>query len=75
MKLKNVMRVVARFAREKAAVSSLEYAIVVSVVVAGVGGALWAFSDDLQTAIASIGTAVETTAATAPTGTLAQPTA
>ena len=74
MKLKNVMRVVARFAREKAAVSALEYAIVVSVVIAGVGGALWAFSGNVETAIGDIGNAVEATAATAPTGTLTQPT-
>ncbi len=74
MKVKKVMRAVARFAREKAAVSALEYAIVVSVVVAGVGGAVWAFSGSVETAIGDIGTAVEATANTAPTGTLQQPT-
>ena len=64
MKLKNVMRAVARFAREKAAVSALEYAIVVGVVVAGVGGAVVAFTDSTETAISAIGTKVTTGAGT-----------
>ena len=38
MKVKNILRAVARFTRAKEAVSALEYAIVVGVVVAGVGG-------------------------------------
>ena len=58
MKLKNVMRAVARFAREKAAVSALEYAIVVGVVVAGVGGAVYAFTGTVETAVTTIGTQV-----------------
>ncbi len=74
MKVKNFLRAVARFARAKEAVSALEYAVVVSVVVAGVGGAVWAFVGDTQTAIESIGTAVEATASTAPTGALTAPT-
>ncbi len=70
MKLKNVMRAVARFAQAKKAVSALEYAIVVGVVVAGVGGAIYAFSDSTETAIAAIGTKVTTGAATIDTADL-----
>ncbi len=58
MKLKNVMRAVARFARAKKAVSALEYAIVVGVVVAGVGGAVYAFTGTVETAVTNIGTKV-----------------
>ena len=58
MKVKNILRAVARFTRAKEGVSALEYAIVVGVVVAGVGGAVYAFTDTTETAIASIGTKV-----------------
>ena len=75
MKVKNVLRAVARFTRAKEGVSAMEYAIVVGIVVAGVGGAVWAFTDDVETAVATIGTAVESTASTAPTGSLAAPAA
>ena len=68
MKLKNVMRAVARFAREKAAVSALEYAIVVGVVVAGVGGAVYAFTGTVDSAIDTIGTQVTDGAATVQQG-------
>ena len=74
MKVKNFLRAVARFTREKAAVSAMEYAIVVGIVAAGVGGAVWAFTGDVTTAVETIGTAVEATASSAPTGSLAQPT-
>ena len=73
MKVKNVLRAVARFTRAKEGVSAMEYAIVVGIVVAGVGGAVWAFTDDVEDAVGSIGTAMKTTAGTAPTGTLAAP--
>lgn len=75
MKVKNVLRAVARFTRAREAVSALEYAIVVSVVVAGVGGAVWAFVGDTETAISTIGAQVEATATTAPSGSLADPNA
>ena len=58
MKLKNVLRALARFTRAKEAVSALEYAIVVGVVVAGVGGAVVAFTDVVTTQISETGTAV-----------------
>ena len=58
MKVKNFLRAVARFTREKAAVSALEYAIVVGVVVAGVGGAVYAFTGTTETAITTIGSNV-----------------
>ena len=73
MKVKNFLRAVARFTREKAAVSAMEYAIVVAVVAAGVGGAVWAFTGSVEDAITDIGAAVEKTADTAPEGTLAKP--
>ena len=38
MKLKTMLRFLGRFARAQEAVSALEYAIIVGVVVAGVGG-------------------------------------
>ena len=68
MKVKKFLRAVARFARAKEGVSALEYAVVVSVVVAGVGGAVVAFMDSTETAIETIGDKVEATAGTAPTG-------
>jgi len=74
MKVKNVLRAVARFTRAKEGVSAMEYAIVVGIVVAGVGGAVWAFTDDVEDAIQIVGTNLETTAGTAPTSGLAQPT-
>ena len=39
----------------RGAVSALEYAILVGVVVAGVGGALIAFSGNIETALTNIG--------------------
>ncbi len=59
MKVKNILRAVARFTRAKDAVSALEYAIVVGVVVAGVGGAVVLFSDNVETTVGAIGQAVE----------------
>ena len=71
--MKNILQVLARFARAKEAVSAMEYAIVVAVVAAGVGGAVWAFTGDVETAIAEIGDAVVDTAKTAPDKGLAGP--
>lgn len=44
-----------RFLRAGNAVSALEYTILVGVVVAGIGGALIAFSDSTETAMTNIG--------------------
>ena len=73
MRLKTVLRALARFTRAKEAVSAMEYAIVVAVVAAGVGGAVWAFTGSVETAIEAVGTKLEATANTAPTGDLGQP--
>ena len=74
MKVKSILRAVARFARAKDAVSAMEYAIVVGIVVAGVGGAVWAFTGDVKTAIGTVGKNLGETAKTAPTVGLAKPT-
>ena len=66
MKVKNFLRAVARFTRDKEGVSAMEYAIVVGVVVAGVGGAVYAFTGDVTTAVATIGSTVETGATNIP---------
>ena len=73
MKVKNILRAVARFTRAKEGVSAMEYAIVVGIVVAGVGGAVWAFTGDVETAIATVGDKLGETAATAPNSGLAEP--
>ena len=66
--VKNILRFVGRFARADKAVSALEYAILVGVIVAGVGGALLAFSDNIETALTNIGAGVgATTTQSAPT--------
>ena len=44
--------------RADKAVSALEYAILVGVIVAGVGAALLTFSDNIETAVKNIGGAV-----------------
>ena len=59
MKVKNFLRAVARFTRAKEGVSALEYAIVVGVVVAGIGGSVVAFTDVLQEELEDIGDAVK----------------
>lgn len=73
MKVKNILQVLARFTRAKEAVSAMEYAIVVAVVAAGVGGAVWAFTDSVEDAIGEVGTQLNETAKTAPKGDLTQP--
>ena len=66
--VKNILRFLGRFVRANKAVSALEYAILVGVIVAGVGAALATFSDSIETAVATIGTGVATqTAPTPPT--------
>lgn len=59
--VKNILRSVGRFTRADKAVSALEYAILVGVIVAGVGGALLAFSDNIETALTNIGSGVQNT--------------
>lgn len=73
MKVKNLLQVLGRFTRAKEAVSAMEYAIVVAVVCAGIGGAVWAFTGDVEDAVGKIGDQVKATANTAPAGTLAKP--
>ena len=66
--VKNILRFLGRFVRAEKAVSALEYAILVGVIVAGVGGALVAFSDNIETALGTIGGGVASqTAPTPPT--------
>ena len=66
MKVKNFLRAVARFTRAKEGVSALEYAIVVGVVVAGVGGAVVAFTDLVEAEITAIGTQLDGVDGTVP---------
>lgn len=54
----SVLRFLRRFARAGEAVSALEYAILVGIVVAVVATALVAFSGNVTTAIDTLGTAV-----------------
>ncbi len=56
--VKNILRFLGRFVRANKAVSALEYAILVGVIVAGVGGALVAFSTNIEEALTNIGDAV-----------------
>jgi len=73
MRVKSILQVLARFTRAREAVSAMEYAIVVAVVAAGVGGAVWVFTGDVTTAIETVGTKLEATAGTAPSSGLAAP--
>ena len=58
MKMNDIIRFLRRFIRAREAVSALEYAILVGVIVAGVGAALVTFSDNIETALGTIGTSV-----------------
>ena len=60
--VKNILRLLGRFVRANKAVSALEYAILVGVIVAGVGAALITFSDNIETALTNIGSGVDKTA-------------
>ena len=62
-----------RFLKANEAVSALEYAILVGVIAVAVGAALVAFGGKVSDAIATIGTKVESGAATAEAANLAQP--
>ena len=71
MKFKTMLRFLGRFARAREAVSALEYAIIVGVVVAGVGGAIAAFTGDVEDAIEGIATDITTGTDTVSQGNLA----
>ena len=58
MKVKNLLQFFRRFIRAREAVSALEYAILVGVVVAAVGAALVTFSGNIETAMNTVGGAV-----------------
>ena len=60
MKMKTLVQFFRRFLRAREAVSALEYAILVGVIVAAVGAALVTFSGDIGTGVTKIGTAVST---------------
>ena len=62
-KAKDVLRSCRRFLRAGEAVSALEYAILVGVIVAAVAGALVLFSADMKAGIKAVGDKVK-----APTG-------
>ena len=64
--VKNILRFLYRFVRAEKAVSALEYAVLVGVIIAGVGGALVAFSDSIEGALGTLGTTVTTGAGTVP---------
>ena len=55
MQTKQISRRLRRFLKADEAVSALEYAVLVGVVVVGVGGAIVTFSTSIETAIGSIG--------------------
>ena len=55
---KHKSRRLRRFAKASEAVSALEYAILVGVVAVGIGAALYTFTDNIDTAIATIGSDV-----------------
>ena len=59
--VKNILRFLGRFVRANKAVSALEYAILVGVIVAGVGAALITFSDNIEKALTNIGDGVKAT--------------
>lgn len=56
----HISRHLRRFARADEAVSALEYAVLVGVVVVGIGAALVTFQNTITTAIEGIGTDVTT---------------
>ena len=64
MKTKHISRRLRGFARANEAVSALEYAILVGVIVVGVAAALATFETEIQNALARIGTQVGTTQVT-----------
>ena len=61
MKTKHISRRLRAFARANEAVSALEYAILVGVVVVGIGAALAAFESEISDALDTIGSTVGST--------------
>lgn len=59
MRTKHVSRRFRRFLRANEAVSALEYAILVGVVVIGVGAGMAIFGDNITAAITNIGTQLD----------------
>ena len=59
MQTKQISRRLRRFLKADEAVSALEYAVLVGVVVVGVGGAIVTFSTSIENAIKGIGSGVE----------------
>lgn len=58
MTVKQTLRRIRRFLRADDAVSTLEYAMMVGLIATAVGAAIVAFSDDVQTAITTVGNQV-----------------
>ena len=67
MQTKQISRRLRRFLKADEAVSALEYAVLVGVVVVGVGGAIFAFTGNVKQAIQTVGTAVQATGGSAKT--------
>ena len=67
MQTKQISRRLRRFLKADEAVSALEYAVLVGVVVVGVGGAIYTFSGDVAEAITAVGNAVDDTGSSAQT--------
>ena len=59
------MRHCGRFLRCERAVSALEYAVLAGVVIAGVGAAIFTFSETIATSIGTLGTKISTGVGTA----------
>ena len=64
MKTKHISRRLRAFAKANEAVSALEYAILVGVVVVGIGAALAAFETQISNALGTIGAQVGGTTVT-----------
>ena len=58
MNIRTLFGIFCRFVRARKAVSALEYAILVGVIVAAVGAALVSFSGNITTALSTLGTGV-----------------
>ena len=67
MKTKHISRRLRAFARANEAVSALEYAILVGVIVVGIGAALVAFENQITAALTTIGGNVGSTSVTGST--------
>ena len=54
-----ILRRCGRFLRCERAVSALEYAVLAGVVIAGIGAAIFTFSENIATAIGTLGDEIE----------------